>query len=336
MEVNKIDIMEALDESFHLMHKPVEQEDTFSRYSSIYLAPTSNLKDTVNLFDINKDNKSALVVGSQGGLAFELLLKGYKRIDCFDKNVLQYMYFELAKTAIKNLDFKGFILFLTGNENRFLLADEILDHLIYKMDSIPFGYWYELQKFNFGFIGTKNGLFRANYYINKDYLARLSSIYNETDYYRLQKILNSNNYQIDYHICDIEDIPFEFEGKTYDLIMFDNIFQYYKSIPKLDNVAAANRFATGQIENMLNPNGFLQMAYGFQLYYIATKQTLNSPIPPEIKKHRYLNWTIEDEKKNGFIPQILKKYQNNYKLDFIPGAEDLLSQNVVLSRQKHL
>lgn len=332
MEAKNINITEALDYSLQLMHKPVEQEDTFSSYSPIYLAPTSNLKDMVNLFNVNKDNKSALVVGSQGGLAFELLLKGYKKIDCFDKNILQYMYFELILVAIKNLTFEGFTKFLTGNKNLFLLSDDILNHLIYHLSPMAFEYWRELQDFNFGFINTKNGLFRSDYYLDKDYLAKLSSIYNENDFLRLQKILNNKEYEIDYHICDIEDIPYEFEGNKYDLIMFDNIFQYYKSIPKLDNVAAANRFATGQINDMLNPQGFLQMAYGFYLSCTATKQNLNLPT----QAYRYPNWAIVDEKKNGFIPQLLKKYPNNYKFDFIPGVEEGKTENVVLSRQKHL
>ena len=92
MEKNQIDLKEALKKTIEISRKEIEKEDKFASYSPIYVAPTSNVKDTVKLYD---GVKKALVVGTQGSFIYELLLNGVTEIDCFDKNILQYLYYEM-------------------------------------------------------------------------------------------------------------------------------------------------------------------------------------------------------------------------------------------------
>ncbi len=111
IEKLNIDIDEAIAETMKIIkNNQSNQEDTFSKYSPIYMAPTGNVTDAVNLYKNNIPNiDNALVVGTQGSFAYELALNGVKKIDCFDKNILQYLYFTLYNIALMTCDYKDFI-----------------------------------------------------------------------------------------------------------------------------------------------------------------------------------------------------------------------------------
>lgn len=338
---SKINVKEALEKTSEITVKPKEIDDKFSKYSPIYIAPTSNVIDLVSLYTKN-DFKSALVVGSQGAIVYELLLNGIKKIDCFDKNILQYFFYELLNAAIMLLDYEEFIHNFTAIENKnnqnlrfmfneFMISD-LIDFMIY-----PSGdYWWSLQhKAKINSL-LKTSLFRTNYNLNLSYLSKYSSLYNEENFYKLKKILYDQEVKIDYHICDIEDIHKEFKDKKYDLIMFDNILQYYKSIPALDNVSAINRYVKDKLDDMLNNNGQIQLGYGFMVSSYAVCKIIGREYNLPVLASMRAKLEINEEIKNGFISNMIKKY-DKYVCDFIPGVETndyLETENLVLTYKK--
>ena len=65
--------------------KFVAGEPTYGLYSPIYIASTSNVTDTMNLY---KNYEDVLTVGGTGAHAYEALLHGAKHVDLFDINEL--------------------------------------------------------------------------------------------------------------------------------------------------------------------------------------------------------------------------------------------------------
>lgn len=340
MEKNQINLKEALKKTMEISRKEIEKEDKFTSYSPIYVAPTSNVKDTVKLYN---NVKKALVVGSQGALIYELLLNGTTEIDCFDKNILQYLYYELLKTSIMYDDFKDFELNFTAikkgpyqNYNLMLDSDMFFD-LIPKMEEPARSYWSNLfMSENINKLLSTN-LFRMSYMVDSPYLRNLSSIYEIDSFYKLQEILNSKDIKINYHICDITDIHKEFASKTYDLIMFDNILQYYKSIPALDNIVLVHKYVREKLASMLNKNGKIQLGYGFEVIARSVSEILGRDYyHMDGIQEKFAQMVTNKSIKEDFIPNMIKKY-DRYDLDFIRGVETMdgyESENVVLTYKK--
>lgn len=341
MLAKDINLDEAFSKSYEISGQEIEHQDKFSNYSPMYLAPTSNVKEAVKQYETPE---TALVVGSMGAYPFELAIKGTKRIDCFDKNTLQYMVFELIKTAVKVLEYEDFIIHFTHPTTNTktlspnFFSEFVIEQLIYLMDYPADMYWAELSNFSvYRLIHTN--LFRTLYVMTSEHLKTLSSIYTYEGFYALKHKLNRNEVEINYHIRDISDIPYEFSDQKYNLVMFDNIFQYYKSIPGLNNASAINSFITKKIDPMLMENGQVQVGYGFEVASSAVSTFLNrkQDLPPFVLNNIGYKLQIAEELKQGYMPQLLKRYPENYETSFIPGAEihpNYKPENVILSYKK--
>ncbi len=342
MLVRDINVDEALTESVKLSKQPVEaKEKDFSSYSPIYIAPTSNIIDTVKLYN---NVESALTVGSSGGFPYELALNGTKKIDCFDKNILQYLFFELIDTSIKNLDYQQFINNFTARminsrsqDYSLMLSDDIFYDVLIQVKEPAREYWKDLFFFDDMKDFLVTNLFRTSHPIYVEYLEQFSSIYQEDKYYKLQELLKNNEVSITYHICDVTEVDKEFKDNSYDLVIFDNILQYYKSIDELSTHAKAHSFIQDRIVPMLNEGGKIQVGYGFQVI-AEVVDIMNDNEANEMQKFlRIMNSeTLEESIKNDFIPNMLKNY-DMYDINYIPGVEPAMffeSKNVVLSYKK--
>lgn len=341
MLAKNIDLDEAFRKSYEISEQEIEHYDKFSNYSPMYLAPTSNVIDAAKQYP---NPETALVVGGMGAYPFELAIKGTKRIDCFDKNTLQYMVFELIKTAIKALEYEDFIIHFTHPITKTTMltpnffSEFVIEQLMYLMDYPADMYWAELTNYSVYQLLHTN-LFRTLYVMTSTYLKSLSSIYTYEGFYALKHKLLNNEVEINYHIRDISDIPYEFSEQKYNLVMFDNIFQYYKSIPGLNNASAINSFITKKIDPMLTENGQVQVGYGFEVASNAVSTFLNRKLdlPSFVLNNIGYKLQIAEELKQGYMPQLLKKYPENYETRFIPGAEihpNYKSENVILSYKK--
>ncbi|MDE6142192.1 MAG: hypothetical protein K2G03_06270 [Bacilli bacterium] len=348
MLAHEFDVDKAVYETFKVAESKRGLEDSFSHHAPIYLGPTGNTKDAVKFYTKDKKIDRALVVGSQGSFAYELALKNVLEIDCFDKNILQYLFFALSDAAIRNVDFKEFIYNFTSkkitqNEQRYehILSDWIFFEVLDEMGRNEAEYWtkiYRSGKFH-SLLGSE--LFRTYYPFFVETLRSLSSVYTKEGYERLQHLLNTNKVKINYHICDIDELHREFAGEKYELMMYGNILQYYNQIPSLDNVGAVNRYLKDKMTPMLTDNGQIQLCYGFEIVADAVKELLNIgevEKPKDISEFS-MRMGIESDKKNGYISNVIKKYgvgeDSPYSLEFIRAAEEndghLKAKNVLLT-----
>lgn len=333
MLVNQIDVDKAVYETLKVMKSEVGKEDQFSKYAPIYMGPTGNVIDAVKLYTKeNKHIESALVMGSQGSFAYELALNGVKKIDCFDKNILQYMFFALYNAAISIVDFKEFISNFTTRKNGYtqrldsLLGDWLFFDVLDMMGGIEAEYWSKLLKKEKRTSLIASNLFRTYYPLTFEYLKQFSSVYRMDKYEELQ--LQMNHVQINYHICELDELHKEFEGKQYELVMLGNILQYYKSFPGLDNVSAVHRFVRDKLSLLLKEKGNIQLCYGFEIATDAIKQLLGSE---EMAVNSVVNLIkqrgIDKDKKEGFMANIIKKYgldeESPYSIDFIRAVEEM-------------
>lgn len=350
MQNIEINIEDALQKTKEVAKSKNEGEDKFSKYAPIYMGPTGNVYDLIKLYQEN-NIKKALVVGSQGSFAYELALKtNVEEIDCFDRNILQYLFFELYDTAIKTYSFKNFQTNFTskkyGRMQEFssMLSDDMFFDLLEVMNeeekAYAKEYWKQLfmSTNDFGYFLQSN-LFRTYYPLDLEYLKKYSSVYNSEDFNKLQKILNNKQVQINYYICDIDEIHKLFANKKYDLIIFGNILQYYQSIPALNNIAAINRYVKEKWDSLLNENGQIQLGYGFETSTFAVNQVLgrknktNFNVPDSL-----ISMANKNAIKKEFISNMLKKYQDCYSVDFIPGVEQANgypnAENAILTYKK--
>ena len=346
MLANNIDINEALIHTKELSKQKPESEPKFSSYSPIWLAPTSNVKRVSTLYS---NRESALVEGGMGAISYELALNGTKKIDCFDINILQYFYFALYNAALRHMSYKDFISNFTVKRsgmvqeftNTFLSTD-LFDILEY-VEEPALKYWCEVLK-KYDMLKLINSNFaRGDYAYFLEYLSKFSSVYNKKDFYKLQELLNSNELEINYHICDIVDLDKEFERKKYDLVIFDNILQYYKDIKGINDCHDIKKIFDNKWKPLLNNGGLMELCYGYQTTADALKK-LKNPDHQVINKeqldklckkvgldsfddprfvymyNKMISYGLDVDIDNGFICNYVKNY-NDCDITFIPGVE---------------
>lgn len=52
---------------------------------------------------------------------------------------------------------------------------------------------------------------------------------------------------------------------SYDVIVLDNVLQYYKDIPEFNNSSDVNSFIDKRISRLLNGCGVIQAGYGYEV-----------------------------------------------------------------------
>lgn len=333
----------AREEAFRLANsKYVPGNTTYTEYSSIYLGSTSNVKGTMSLY---KGYESVLAIGGTGAHGFEAALNGAKRVDMFDVNFLQYVFYEYIKTAIMFLSYEEFITYFTLKEQSIvfkkkdianLLANELYqklalllpDEVDYVLEPL-FDYFYSPDL-------ILSALFRFEHIVTLDYLKKFVSFYNKEEYYRLQQILRTGSCDINYYQASVEDIPKKFKGK-YDLIVLDNVLQYYSQIRGMETAYKVNMFINKELAKLLTDDGVIQAAYGYEVATDALKMSQGIPFTAcEESKNFISQLALKKEQKEGICTQLVKRW-DNYTYDFIPGVEEeenKLAENVVLTYRK--
>jgi len=332
-----MNVLKAREEAFRLSQMTY-QEGTpiYTEYSPIYLASTSNVKDTMALYGEKKD---VLTVGGTGAHAYEALLRGAEHVDCFDVNFLQKIYFEYMKTAIMYLSYEEFMKCFTLPKQDFvfkkrditdLLSNESFDRLSPFLSDDVLAVLGPVYDFSYSSDVILSSLFRFEHPVYQEYLKRYVSFYNEEEYYKLQKILRERD-AINYQVMNLTDVPQKLSSK-YDLIVLDNILQYYKNIKGLETPYEVNLFLNKKLSSLLKEDGEIQATYGFSIATDAFKDKFHIPY----QKRDFLGeLMIAKEKKEGIAIPLVDKW--GYHYDFIPGveqAEGSPSENVVLTYKK--
>lgn len=317
----------------------------FNKYSPIYIASTSNVKSTLNLYD---NYETVLCLGSTGAHAYEAALHGAKEVDMFDINLLQFFYYLFMQTAIINLSYEDFIKYFTLKDNqrnyytkedvKDLLSNDLYSKLAFLLPEEVSLIFEELYESIPSYYLIFSSLFRFEHNLGREYLKSNISFYNKDEYNKLQTILRENKCKFNYYQCGIEDVPKKFAGQKYDLILLDNLFQYYKSMKGFDTPYKVNEFITQRLSELLKENGKIQAAYGFEVATDALKITLNIPFEAQRKIIAFLNYDlIEQDTKEGICSNLIKKWPTNYAFDFIRGVENRNgnnSSNVILTYSK--
>lgn len=319
------DLFKARQEAYSLATQKYNPGNNNHReYDSIYLAATSNVKDTLSLYN---NYESVLALGATGAHGFEAALHGAKRVDMFDINELQRIFFEFFKTAIMVLDYEEFVHFFSLEKQTFmfkkkdianLLGNDLFERLVYYLpEDVSFVLETIFEMFYSPDI-IMSALFRFEYNVSIGYLKKYISLYNKEDYNRLKEILLTGECQFRYHQLSIEDVPKFFKDK-YDLIILDNLFQYYSKLRTLDTPYKINMFIRKELSNLLTDTGVIQAAYGFEIASDSLKSMLNIPYTPY--RSIFTPMVTKEEIKNGIVPNLIKKWPDNYSYDFIPGVE---------------
>ena len=339
------DLLEARSAAYRLATSKYKVGDTtHTQYSSIYMASTSNVKDTMNLYD-NFD--SVLALGGTGAHGFEAALHGAKKIDLFDINYLQEIFFQFMLPAITYLPYEDFVRHFTLKEQhtvmdakdfRNLLSYELWEKLAYFVpEEVEFvlGPVYEMM---YSTDIVFSALFRFEFTVTLARLKRVISFYNKEEYEKLQKILRSESCEINYHICSVTDVPKLFKGNKYNLIILDNVLQYYKDIPEINTPYQVNQFIDKKLSELLTEDGVIQAAYGYEIGSDATKKRLGMPYKTERNASLPAQFAIEKEIKEGICNQLINKW-DHYSYNFIDGVEKEEfdgAENVVITYKKKI
>ena len=339
-----VNIFEARDAAFKLVEEKTEynEKPLYNLYSPIYIASTSNVISTVGLYS-NYD--SVLSVGSTGAHGFETALNGAKKIDLFDVNYLQKLYFEYMKTAIIYLDYQEFVKYFTlKGKNDIIYERVVKDLLSEELYSKIYSHLpKEVEKVFtplYDYFGNTtfliSNLFRYGHKLDLDYLKRNVSFYNEEQYYKLQQILRNDTCQISYNIVNLTELD-KFYKSKYDLILLDNILQYFKNIPTLNKANLVDKFIRERLSSLLNENGSIQVSYGYEVATVCLKKEFDIP-SGWYEEYSLINELILEREKDNMINNKLLKEYSGYKYDFFPGVERYHggnSENMVLTYKKN-
>lgn len=327
-----------VEDAFKLASTPYKAGNTeFATCSPIYIAPTSNVKDTLALYS---NYQRVLAVGSTGAHGYEALLNGAKQVDLFDVNKLQRLYYEYMKTAIIQLKYEDFMKHFTLKEQQDvmpvhkysnLLSNELYDKLV---DFVPdevaevftplYDYFYSTELIT-------SALFRLEHIITPEYLKSYVSFYEEENYNKLKRILQENENAITYRTCSLTDVPKTYKDQ-YDLVILDNILQYYKNIPTFETPYDVNCFIRKKLSQRVAEDGSIQATYGFEVAADAFMEHLGL-VQEQEEQSLIKQLVIQKEIKEGIHIPLIQKW-SGYDYNLIPGVEmydGRESKNLVLT-----
>ena len=239
-------------------------EPDFPFFHKIY--PLTNEYLSSYFSKLNLKDKKILTVGSSGDQVLYSLCFGAKDITHIDINPYAKFYLDLKIASYQNFDYNDFIKMFHYR----LCASNIIKSKLYRKisHSLP-----EDSKY-----------FWDNIFIEFDKLSNFTHgtsgvydhyVYSEEQFNAIKTALNKPfNYQF---VClDILNILPLVKNKKYDAIFLSNIYDYideWKHLQSQKNNDESLRFYSAQqieffkickgLLNSLNPNGILQVQYGF-------------------------------------------------------------------------
>ena len=169
---------------------------------------------------------------------------------------------------------------------------------------------------------------------NRELLERHSSLYNEKEFYKIKELLLSKQVHLNYQLCDIVDVP-EFFDTQYDLLLLDNVLQFYQKIPRLETASKVNDWIEKTVKKILKPNGQGELCYGHRhtaLYMMELCGKLDPAYPYYDELYGIFRLKL---KKDGIIPK-LYELSDCYTVNIFQEGDpfDCFSKHCFLSYDK--
>lgn len=239
----------------------------FSRYTSTYLF--SNENQTSYFYNKTYINNSILTVTASGDFALNYLLKGAKKITCFDVNRFSRYVTELKIAAIKALDEIEFLDYLTyenikHKENN-LFGKKYFEKIYKYLEG-------EIKKFWENIYDSIYSVPEIDHFLNSYFfrlcdfkidlhskVVRMKNPYLQDDNYKVLKKNLLNGYDIKFKECSITEL-LQFESQ-YDEINLSNILQYHEDICGLESLRKVKKFIKRLARNNLEENGMIVVDY---------------------------------------------------------------------------
>ena len=241
-----------------------EIEPKLNNFSFTYLFATENISGFSK--KISFKDKSILTVSSSGDQAFNMILKDASSVDLFDINIFSFYYFNLKLAAIKSLDYKEFLDFLTPKNplnktkifslNTYLkIRDNINDQEIKYFWDYLFCHYKGEDIYNSNlFTKLKNN--------RKDYLECNDYLKNETNFNELKIKLKDKQFNF-YNINLFNDtMP---TNSKYDFIYLSNIFDSLEAKTNLEFIKKLKEIVL-KIKNNTKKDGIIGVNYLY-LYF---------------------------------------------------------------------
>lgn len=262
----------------------------FSEFSEMYVFSTENLKGYIRKLKVK--DKSVLTVTSSGDQLINLALSGATVVHNFDINKNTYYMTQLKLAALKTLRYEEFLHFFTDSESRktkyistvpiekkIKENEQVFDYKVYlsirpclKEDCAL--YWdmlYEDFQFNGSYLndsGILIGRDRKTVVTNNLYLK------DEKHYEKAKEKVE----EIEIKFFSLDMLKIHTLPYKYDIVILSSVYEYL--IGKWYQVISEEEFkeyATKGIENILNENGIVVLAYQYhasrnQAYKLSLKQ----------------------------------------------------------------
>lgn len=194
-----------------------------------HLFPYTN-EDLTKFYEHLKNKKQkVLTTGSSGDQALIAILNGANNVTVADLNMYTKMWTELKIAGIKNLSYNDFCKYfnfdqfaMTGDfEDNFYRYPKVYSAISHSLSPEVQNFWDTLMLDGDCFEMSLLNFAKANIdHENVPYLLFQSK------YYKLQDILNKNEYKINYIVDELSNFPKRVKDK-YDFIDLSNIVDYY-------------------------------------------------------------------------------------------------------------
>ena len=211
----------------------------------IYPFTNENLLELFKQLDVK--NKSVATTGSSGDQILAALLFGAKKVTLIDGNLYSKHFIDYKFAAIKNLPYDEFKAHFIDQKDYFNF--EIFKKISHDLDKDSLTFWGTIYSH------TDNSLdIRRRIANDNNQRPKTDFLYAEEIYLRLQEILKTRNFELDFKIAEFNDFP-EVLTDEYAAILLSNIYQYV-------NQEDYQRVILKLLKN-LAPNGKIQLSYDF-------------------------------------------------------------------------
>ena len=229
-------------------------------FYKVYPLSNEYLNDYFSFLDL--EDKKILTVGSSGDQILYALANGAKEVTHVDISPYAKFYIDFKIATIKQLDYEDFKKFLNRDDLN-LIKSNLYQKIRCLLPEDSKYFWDNI----FIEFASLIDFTHASSSVCDSY------VYDEEQYNIIKQALDKK-YNLKFKCLDIRDILTYVKNNKYDAIFLSNIFDYVESWEEktVENKELLKLYLPQEVEffnicqgllNSLNPNGILQVQYGF-------------------------------------------------------------------------